>query len=218
MYKYYGIILDINKKYSHTLLSKIFGNFNDDSDKIKENLIYVVDDYGNICTYSRPNIRDDITNDYEKYVNDVLATLDIIPTNCLYELLDIYKYNYRVYMAIKNELMNRGVCMDEYDKINFDDIMDVLNDIPTYALHELLSRYKRYYSIYRRIKNELISRGEYDNKLFKIKEVIGKVEETLDDCSELNYDFSLCNNDCGKFNHRLKMRSKKKNNRKGKWY
>lgn len=218
MYKYYGIILDINKKYSHALLSKIFGNFNDDSDKIKENLIYVVDDYGNICTYSRPNIMDDVTNDYEKYVNDVLATLEKVPTNNLFELLGIYKYNYRVYMSIRNELMSRGIYMDESDKRKFDDIMDVLNDIPTYALHELLSRYKRYYSIYRRIKNELIRRGEYDNKVFKLKEIVDIVDETLDDYEELDYDFSQCNDDCRKFNHRLKMRSKKNNNRKGKWY
>ena len=216
MYKYYGIILDLDIKYSHELLKKIFGNFNsEDSKKNKDNLIYVVDDFGNICLYTRPNV---IINNIEKYVNDVLDTLEIIPTNGLYELLGIYKYNYRVYMSIRNELMNRHLYVDEYDKRKLDDILIVLNDIPTYALHELLSTYKRYYSIYRRIKNELIRRGEYDNKLYKLKEVIDKVEETADDYSELDYDFSQCTDDCRKFNHRLKMRSKKKNNRKGKWY
>lgn len=223
IYRYFGIILDQDTKYSHNSLNKILDDYIPE-DNDKRDLLYVMDDYGYIRSYTRPTIEYNIesssitNNDVDKYENAVLATLEITPTYALYELLSIYKHNHRVNKAIKNELTSRGLYTDESDKLNFDNILEVLNDIPTYALHELLSTYKRHYSIYRRIKNELINRGEYDNKLYKLREIVDRVEEETHYDEEADYDLSQCNDDLEKFNRRLRIRSRKRVNKKGRWY
>lgn len=46
-------------------------------------------------------------------------------------------------------------------------ILNELSELPTYVLGELLSKYKRKPAIYKIVKEELISRGVYDEKIFK---------------------------------------------------
>lgn len=57
-------------------------------------------------------------------------------------------------------------------------ILEELTEMPTYMVHELLSRYKKKPSFYRIIKAELMSRGEYDIKRYKMKREIREIEES----------------------------------------
>lgn len=61
----------------------------------------------------------------------------------------------------------------EFDKRDLDN----LRNLPTYRVHELLSIYKEFPAIYRLIKRELISRGEYENKIHKLEKEIFSLEE-----------------------------------------
>ena len=58
------------------------------------------------------------------------------------------------------------------------DILDDLCNLPTYVVHELLSKYKDKPSFYRVIKKELIKRGIYENKLYKLRKEAIKLEES----------------------------------------
>ena len=55
-------------------------------------------------------------------------------------------------------------------------ILEELADMPTYMVHELLSKYKNVPSFYRVIKKELICRGEYENKKYKLRKEIVEIE------------------------------------------
>ena len=55
-------------------------------------------------------------------------------------------------------------------------ILDELEELPTYMVGELLSRYKNVPSFYRIIKRELICRGVYDNKKYKLRKETLEIE------------------------------------------
>ena len=55
-------------------------------------------------------------------------------------------------------------------------ILDELDELPTYMVHELLSKYKDKPSFYKLIKKELICRGEYKNKIYKLRKEIVEIE------------------------------------------
>ena len=70
----------------------------------------------------------------------------------------------------------------EYEVVVFNDVnddtdlLDDLCDLPTYQLGELLSKYKRKPSFYRLIKKELVKRGVYKNKKYKLDKEIVEME------------------------------------------
>ena len=55
-------------------------------------------------------------------------------------------------------------------------ILEELSEMPTYMVHELLSRYKDKPSFYRVIKKELVERGVYKNKKYKLRKEIIEIE------------------------------------------
>ena len=55
-------------------------------------------------------------------------------------------------------------------------ILDELCDMPTYMVHELLSKYKDMPSFYRVIRKELVCRGEYRAKKYKLRREIIEIE------------------------------------------
>lgn len=55
-------------------------------------------------------------------------------------------------------------------------ILEELSEMPTYIVHELLSKYKDKPSFYRVIKKELVSRGIYENKKYKLRKEILEIE------------------------------------------
>lgn len=59
-----------------------------------------------------------------------------------------------------------------YDK----SVLEELADMPTYMVRELLSKYKDKPSFYRVIKKELICRGVYKNKNYKLRKEIVEIE------------------------------------------
>ncbi len=66
-------------------------------------------------------------------------------------------------------------------KINKEEIIKDLSNLPNYLVHELLSKYKDKPSFYKIIKKELISRGIYENKKYRIKKEIDLEEGDFDD-------------------------------------
>ena len=56
------------------------------------------------------------------------------------------------------------------------DILDELATMPDYIVHELLSKYKSKPSFYRMIKRELMKRGTYENKKYKLRKEMKKME------------------------------------------
>ena len=214
--RFYNESVDPNKKYSHEFLKMIAKDLyeiTDDEEEKNKDIIYVMDDYGKVCKYSRGSIILDDNNNI--YASDVLESLSMTPTYALLELLDIYKDNYLVNKAIKHELKSRDLIVEGS---GMDNILATLEEIPTYALHELLSLYKKHYSIYRKIKNELISRGEYTKKLYKLQKDVVKVEMDVSEIENLNFDFSLCIDGSKSCKRRLKVNSRPRVNRKGRWY
>ncbi len=61
--------------------------------------------------------------------------------------------------------------LQEKDDTSF---LTQLTELPTYVVHELLSKYKNSPAFYRLIKDELIARGEYDTKIYKLRKEIAK--------------------------------------------
>ena len=55
-------------------------------------------------------------------------------------------------------------------------ILEDLGDMPTYMVHELLSKYKDMPSFYKVIKKELICRGIYKTKKYKLRREIIEIE------------------------------------------
>ena len=63
-------------------------------------------------------------------------------------------------------------------------ILEELSDMPTYMVHELLSKYKNIPSFYKVIKKELICRGEYENKKYKLRKEIIEIEIEEGECND----------------------------------
>lgn len=61
--------------------------------------------------------------------------------------------------------------IDDDINVDFGDI----GSVPTYVLGKLLSQNKHRPSVYRIIKNELINRGVYQNKIYKIEKEIESI-------------------------------------------
>ncbi len=61
-------------------------------------------------------------------------------------------------------------------EVNDKSILDELSEMPTYMVHELLSKYKDKPSFYRVIKRELICRGVYKNKKYKLRKETLEIE------------------------------------------
>ena len=55
-------------------------------------------------------------------------------------------------------------------------ILDELTDMPTYMVHELLSKYKNKPSFYKVIRRELVCRGVYKTKKYKLRKEIIEIE------------------------------------------
>ena len=55
-------------------------------------------------------------------------------------------------------------------------LLEEIDELPTYLVHELLSKYKDKPSFYRLIKKELICRGEYSKKEYKLRKEIKEIE------------------------------------------
>lgn len=79
------------------------------------------------------------------------------------------------YIAPKEIKVSNKECEYTESKIDYDDDLYNIKELPTYILRKLLSRYKYKPSIYRIIKNELINRGVYQNKIYKIEKEIEKI-------------------------------------------
>ena len=80
------------------------------------------------------------------------------------------------------EIINECVCTqtEEVKELAMDkSILEELECMPTYLVGELLSKYKSVPSFYKVIKKELICRGVYTNKIYKLKREIVEIE--LDD-------------------------------------
>ena len=79
-----------------------------------------------------------------------------------------------------NELVesNKECCYTESKMLLEDEkyMLEQLGNIPTYLLGELLNKYKNKPSYYKVIKSELINRGVYENKKYKINKEINKME------------------------------------------
>lgn len=96
-----------------------------------------------------------VKDDYEKTLPYVCPCQTLI-SNKVYEECGFTCFE----MANKNE-----------------DILEELLDMPTYMLGELLSKYKSKPSFYKMIKAELVSRGVYDDKIYKCAK---ELEEVVD--------------------------------------
>lgn len=75
-------------------------------------------------------------------------------------------------------------------------ILDELSGMPTHMVHSLLSKYKDKPSFYRIIKKELVRRGEYKTKNYKLRKEIIEI-----DLEEGEYD--------DKYQRRRKIKCKK---------
>ncbi len=62
------------------------------------------------------------------------------------------------------------------EQIDDKSILDELAEMPTYLVGELLSKYKDTPSFYKVIKRELILRGRYENKKYKLRKEIIEIE------------------------------------------
>jgi len=66
---------------------------------------------------------------------------------------------------------------DEFD-FDIDNVLNRLGNISTYEVRELLGKYKKNNMFYRLIKKELIYRGIYSNKKYKINKEMNKIMES----------------------------------------
>ena len=71
-----------------------------------------------------------------------------------------------------------GTVLEDIPVSDDETFLNDLCEIPTYKLRELLSKYKRKVSFYKVIKSELIKRGVYENKKYKLRKEITKMEES----------------------------------------
>ena len=68
-----------------------------------------------------------------------------------------------------------------HDEVSKKEIIEELDKLPNYIVHELLSKYKNKPSFYKIIKKELIARGIYENKKYKLEKEINLEEGDFDD-------------------------------------
>ena len=74
--------------------------------------------------------------------------------------------------------------LEEKEEINKQTFLAQLSSMPTYIVHELLSKYKYQPSFYKLIKKELLNRGAYENKLYKLRRELDKIELDRGDCND----------------------------------
>ena len=87
-------------------------------------------------------------------------------------------YPYICPETIKNVAVDCGYTGKEIVRTVDDDrtLLEEIDELPTYLVHELLSKYKNKPSFYRLIKKELICRGEYRKKKYKLRKEIREIE------------------------------------------
>ena len=97
--------------------------------------------------------------------------------------VDLVKTGKIIYVADSSGLIYPYICPNIIKTINrtcdytakpkesndSDNLLDRLESLPTYIVHELLSKYKDRPSFYRIIKKELINRGVYEDKKYKLR-------------------------------------------------
>ena len=109
----------------------------------------------------------------------VLKNLELVNNGMIIYVKDSYGVIVP-YLCPKKILVSVSECKytEEVVEDTVDDIsiLDDLCDMPTYLVHKLLSKYKNKPSFYRVIKRELISRGTYDNKKYKIRREVVEIE------------------------------------------
>ena len=71
-----------------------------------------------------------------------------------------------------------GTVLEDIPVSDDETFLNDLCEIPTYKLRELLSKYKRKVSFYKVIKSELTKRGVYENKKYRLRKEITKMEES----------------------------------------
>lgn len=62
------------------------------------------------------------------------------------------------------------------DSLSDKHLLEELSTLPSYIVHKLLSKYKEEPSFYKIIKKELISRGVYENKKYKLRKEIDEIK------------------------------------------
>ena len=110
---------------------------------------------------------------------DLVQSGKIIYVRDSYDVIFPYMCPEIIYVAKKDcDFLPPAEKEDENDP----DILDQLADLPTYQVRELLSRYKYVPSFYKVIKRELIDRGVYENKKYRLlKEIVGMKESGFND-------------------------------------
>ena len=90
---------------------------------------------------------------------DLVGNGDIIFVRDSFDVIFPYKRPKKIKTCNKgcDYVVKEEDCDEEIDK----SILEELFEMPTYVVHELLSRYKNKPSFYKVIKAELVSRGEY---------------------------------------------------------
>ena len=86
--------------------------------------------------------------------------------------------------AVEDEHIIYSTLVNEKEDALTEAVLTELDELNNYELGLLLSKYKKNYKIYRIIKEELIKRGVYENKKFKIKKEIDEMNEERDYCDK----------------------------------
>ena len=96
------------------------------------------------------------------------------------KIIGVYDSNNIIkYYIPPKEIIKLNVIIDKFGNPPNDmNILNELDNIPTYKVRELLSIYKDSKSFYRLIKKELIKRGIYNNKRYKLDKEINILEES----------------------------------------
>ena len=164
--RFYGINLDAGCKYSHA--------------DIKKNFEFV-----KRCSYQHADKNSDMVFEGE-----------IIYVRDSYNLVVPYVCPSEVMIASEDCLCTK----ENFSEDSISSIMDLLCSyiecLSDYELFNLMHKYKFKPSIYRLIKKELIKRGVYDNKIYKINKEV--VDSELKEC-----DFD------DKYQRRRKIKRKK---------
>ena len=136
--------------------------------------------------YSHKDLKKEFSNlkrcsfEYANKNPDLIASGKII---YVYDCFD----NIVPYICPDEIIISNISCVSSDEKkADEDDIMlmDCLSDLPTYVVRNLLSKYKNKPSFYKIIKNELIRRGVYQNKKYKIDREINVLELEESDLSD----------------------------------
>ena len=106
-----------------------------------------------------------------------VENIDLVKSGKLIYVADSYG-NVYPYICPEKILISLNQCSYTVSaplKKEDDNILDDLSELPTYLVHELLSKYKNKPSFYRLIKRELTKRGVYENKKYKLKKEINRI-------------------------------------------